>query len=413
MKLTKASVEGLKLPDGKSEALVFDDALPGFGLRIRAGGKRTWIAQYRIGKKQRRVTLGTVGTVDADEARKRAKDVLSKVHLGSDPQMEKTEARARASVTLGSVAEDYLERRASLRLKARSLLEVERHLRKHWVPLHGLPIQKIARADVAARLAKIAKENGPFAANRARATLSALFSWAIGEGFADANPVIGTNKATDEIKRDRVLSDDELRLVWECAGAGDYGEIVRLLILTGQRREEVGGMLWTELDFDKGLWRIGAERAKNGLAHEVPLSVAAIEILQARERRDDRALVFGAGVGPFQGWSDSKTSLDARIGAERAKNNPLARLSAWRLHDLRRTVATGLAELGEQPHVVEAILNHISGSKAGVAGVYNRASYANEKRKALDLWADHIDALANGRAGNVVSLAKRAGERYG
>jgi integrase len=409
VKLTKATVQKLALPPGKSETLAFDDALPGFGLRIRAGGKRTWIVQYRIGRKQRRVTLGTIETVDADEARKRAKDVLSKVHLGSDPQLDKAEARVQASVTLGIVAEDYLARRASARLKPRGLLEVERHLRKQWAPLSDLPIQKITRADVAARLAKIAKENGPFAANRARATLSALFSWAIGEGLADATPVLGTNKAADEIKRDRVLSDGELRLVWECAGAGDYGAIVRLLILTGQRREEVGGMLWSELDLAKGLWRIGAERAKNGLAHEVPLSIAAVEILQAQERRDDRALVFGAGAGAFQGWSNAKRALDARMLARMRENNPLARLPPWRVHDLRRTCATRLGDLGEQPHVVEAILNHISGSKAGVAGIYNRASYANEKRKALDLWADHVDALASGRASNVVLIAKRAG----
>jgi integrase len=407
MKLTKATVQKLALPPGKSEALVFDDVLPGFGLRIRSGGKRTWIAQYRVGQKQRRVTLGTVATLDADEARKRAKDVLSKVHLGADPQLDKAEARAQASVTLGKVAEDYLARHASRRLKARSLLEVERHLRKHWAPLSELPIRKIARADVAAQLAKIAKENGPFAANRARAALSALFSWAIGEGVVDATPVLGTNKATDEIKRDRVLSDDELRAVWKCAGAGDYGAIIRLLILTGQRREEVGGMPWAELDPDKGLWRIGAERTKNGLAHEVPLSGAAVEILQTQEQRDDRALVFGAGEGAFQGWSNAKSALDKRMLARMRETDPRAQLPPWRLHDIRRTVATRLADLGEQPHVIEAILNHISGHKAGVAGVYNRASYAKEKRKALDLWADYVDALASGRASNIVSLSKR------
>jgi len=406
MKLTKAMVQTLTLPPDKSELLVFDDALPGFGLRLRAGGKRTWVAQYRVGRQQRRVTLGTVETVEADEARKRAKDVLSKVHLGSDPQVDKAEARVQASVTLSVVAEDYLVRRASLRLKPRSLLEVERHLRQHWAPLASMPIRKITRADVAAQLAKIAKENGPFAANRARAALSALFSWAIGEGLADATPVLGTNKATEEISRNRVLSDDELRVVWTYAGGGDYGAIVRLLILTGQRREEVGGMLWSELDLDKGLWRIGAERTKNGLAHEVPLSDAAVEILQAQERRDDRELVFGAGEGGFQGWSNAKSALDARMLARLRENNPRAQLPPWRLHDLRRTVATRLADLGVQPHIIEAVLNHISGHKAGVAGVYNRAAYSAEKRTALSLWAEHIDALIGDRASNVVSLRR-------
>ena len=327
--------------------------------------------------------------------------------MRSDPQVEKAEARAQASVTLGSVAEDYLLRGAS-GLSVRYLLEVRRHLLQHFKPLHDLPIKKVTRANVAAQLARIAKENGPFAANRARAALSALFSWAIGEGLVDATPVLGTNKATEEISRDRVLSDDELRLAWLSAGDGDYAAIVRLLILTGQRREEVGGMLWPELDLDRALWRIGAERTKNGLPHEVPLSTRAIEILRAQSRRERRELVFGAGDGAFQGWSNAKSALDARMLAQRRKNDPQEQLSPWRLHDLRRTVATRLADLGEQPHVVEAILNHISGSKAGVAGVYNRATYSAEKRKALDVWADHIEALVEGRECNVVSLVERA-----
>ena len=402
MKLTKATVQKLALPPGKSELLAFDDALPGFGLRLRAGGKRSWIAQYRIGRQQRRVTLGTVDTVDADEARKRAKDVLSKVHLGSDPQIEKAEARAQASVTLGVVAKDYLARRAEPRLKPRSFLEVKRHLLVHWAPLANLPIRKVTRADVAARLARIAKDNGPFAANRARAALSALFSWAIGEGLADATPVLGTHKATDEISRDRVLIDDELRLVWLHAGVGDYCAILRLLVLTGQRREEIAALQWDELDLDKGLWRIDAGRTKNGLAHKVPLTAPAIDILRTCDRRDARQLVFGSRSGPFQGWSNAKSALDARV----TKALDGRALAPWRLHDIRRTVATRMVELGVLPHIVEAVLNHVSGHKAGVAGVYNRASYIAEKRAALSLWAEYIHRLTNDRACNVASLMR-------
>src|SRR5947209_3200513 len=148
MRLTKANVSGLRIPDGRGELLVFDEALPGFGLRLRAGGKRTWIAQYRLGSKQRRLTLGTTETIDADEARKRARNALSKVHLGIDPQTEKLEARTQASVTLGAVIGDYLARRAERRLKRRSFEEVRRHLQKLWAPLHQVPIQKIGRADI-------------------------------------------------------------------------------------------------------------------------------------------------------------------------------------------------------------------------------------------------------------------------
>jgi integrase len=406
MKLTKANIERLALPAGVHDRIVFDDALPGFGLRLREGGKRTWIVQYRAGAKQRRVTLGTVETLNADEARKRAKGALSKVHLGRDPQLEKAEARAQSAVTLGSIVERYLEERAAKRLKPRTLAEVTRSLREHWKPLHRLPLAKVARVNVAGELGKIIKERGPIAANRSRSYLSTLYAWAIAEGLIDANPVVGTNKATEEISRDRVLSDEELRFVWSCAGEGDYGAIVHLLILTGQRREEVAAMRWSELDFDKRLWRIGAERTKNGLLHDVPLSDAAIELLATLGRREGRDLVFGSRKGPFQGWGSAKSALDERIRAELGERGEKPAMTPWRIHDVRRTAATRMNELGVLPHVVEAVLNHISGHKAGVAGVYNRASYTAEKRQALDLLAAHVLALAEGKAANVVSLRR-------
>lgn len=380
------NVERLALPAGVNDRIIFDDGLPGFGLRIRDGGKRTWIVQYRVGAKQRRVTLGTVETLNADEARKRARSALSKVHLGHDPQLEKGEARTQSVITLAAIAERYLEERAEIRLKPKTLAEVTRSLRDHWKPLHRLPLAKVARVNVAGELGRIAKEHGPIAANRSRAYLSTLYAWAIGEGLADANPVIGTNKSGEEVSRDRVLDDRELRLVWSCTGKGDYGMIVRLLILLGQRREEVAAMRWSELDLAKRLWRLGGERTKNALPHDVPLPDTAIELLTAHGRWAGRDLVFGEGAGPFQGWSNAKSALDKRLQVP-------GMAAPWRLHDLRRTAATGMANLGVQPHVVEAVLNHVSGHKAGVAGVYNRSSYAAEKRDALALWARHVTAL--------------------
>lgn len=390
MKLSNVNLHKIGLPPGARDKIIFDDDLPGFGLRLRDGGKRTWIAQYRVGAKQRRVTIGSVATIRADEARKRAKSLFSKVNLGADPQLEKAEARAQASTTLKSLVERYLAERAAGRLKARSLDEVNRHLRKHWSPLAQLPVKSITRADVAAQLGKLAKHSGPYAANRARSALSALFSWAMGEGLVDANPVVGTNKATQEIARDRVLSDDELSLVWKAAGRGEYGAIVRLLILTGQRREEVGGMLWSEIDLQSAVWRIGSHRTKNGLAHDVPLSPLAVTTLNALQRRDGRDFVFGLGAGPFQGWSNAKSAFDARLLITHQTGDKDYTIKAWRLHDLRRTVATRLVDIGVLPHIVEAILNHVSGHKGGVAGIYNRASYVGEKRIALNLWESYL-----------------------
>jgi integrase len=400
MKLTNASVAGLKLPEGKSDLLVFDDTLPGFGVRLRASGKRSWVAQYRIGPQQRRLSLGTVQAVDAAEARKRAKDAFARVQLGQDPQAEKIEARAPKAreLTLSDAIEKYLPY-AERKLKASTYSGVVLHLRKHWLPLHAYELQNLERRHVAAELSQIAANSGPYGANRSRAALSALFTWAIGEGLADANPVVGTNKATEETARDRVLSDNEVGLVWRHAGAGQYGAIVRLLLLTAQRREEVAAMQWSELRLDEGLWSLPASRTKNGRAHDAPLSQPAIEILRAQEEQPGRGLVFGEGAGPFQGWSNAKKALDKRLQAA-------GMTAPWRLHDLRRTAATRMADLGVQPHVVEAVLNHISGHKAGVAGVYNRASYAAEKRQALDLWATHVLVLAEGREANVVPLRR-------
>jgi integrase len=387
MRFTRQSVAVLKLPPGKPYMIVWDDDLPGFGVRINEGGSRRWVVQYRASGKSRRETLGNVEAVPLDGARKAAKAKLFRAQLGGDPYAEKAEARARATITLGSVADRYLKY-AKARLKPRSYEEVERHLTRHWAPIKGLPLHKITRALVAGRLGEIADENGPFASNRARAALSALFSWAMGEGLAESNPVIGTNKATDEISRDHVLSDAELTAIWQACREDDYGRIVRLLILTGQRREEVGAIELSEIDLAGALWTIPRERTKNGLPHEVALSEVALDILHSGPLQDGRPHIFGDGRGGFQGWSKAKAALDRRIAAAGTGVRP------WRLHDIRRTMVTRLADLGTLPHVIEAVLNHVSGHRAGVAGINNRATYAKEKREALNTWANHVLNMA-------------------
>jgi hypothetical protein len=213
MKLTKATVDRLALPADKSELIVFDDALPGFGLRIRSGGKRTWIAQYRVGSKQCRLTLGTVTAFDVDKARELAKDGFARVQLGQDPQAEKVTARAPKAleITVGDIVDRYLPI-AERKLKASTYYGVVLHLQKHWQPLHNRELQKVERRHVATELGRIAKDCGLYGANRSRAALSALFAWASGEGLVNENPVVGTNKAVDEVSRDRVLNAEELRL---------------------------------------------------------------------------------------------------------------------------------------------------------------------------------------------------------
>ncbi len=205
--------------------------------------------------------------------------------------------------------------------------------------------------------------------------------------------MVGTNKPAVETKRDRVLSDEELALVWQCSGGGDFGAIVKLLILTGQRREEVGAAQWSEIDPAGALWTIPGNRTKNRLPHDVPLAAPALKMWDDQARRDGRDLIFGSRNGPFQGWSDAKEDIDQRIAQATGGKS----LKPWRLHDLRRTVATRLGDLGVLPHVVEAVLNHISGSKAGVAGVYNRALYNPEKREALDRWSAKVADIVGDR----------------
>jgi integrase len=397
-RISKRSVDALICTAGKDREILWDDAVSGFGVVVFPSGKKVYVAQYRYKRDTRRFTIGQHGRLTPEQARDAAKSLLAGVDLGGDPQGDRVKSRIPKprELTLGDAVELYLPA-AEKRLKASTYAGVVLHLRKHWEPLHHVELKVLERRHVAAELSRITAGGMGIGANRSRAALSVLFSWAIGEGLADMNPVIGTNKPGEEISRDRVLAGHELRLIWLHAGEGHYGAIVRLLALTGQRREEVASMQWPEIDFEKNMWSIPAARTKNGRAHDVPLATAAIEILQALPRLGGRSLVFGLGCGAFSGWSKAKERLDKRLRSA-------GMAAPWRLHDLRRSCATRMGDLGVQPHVVEAVLNHISGSKSGVAGVYNKAAYANEKRMALTLWADHVLAQAEDRASNLVSL---------
>jgi integrase len=420
VKLTQPNATRQALPAGKSDAIFFDDNLPGFGLRVRAGGKRTWIIQYRVGAKQRRLTLGAVDKLNADQARKAAKGRLARVELGGDPQQEKHEARTAAGHTVGKLVEDYLARRhhetGKDRLRKSSYEATELYLQKHWKPLHGLQAGKVDRSTVASRLAAIEADISSVTAARARVALSSMFAWAVGQGIVDSNPVIGTNKPPEPAARERVLSDTEVADIWASCRDDNFGCIVKLLLLTGARRDEIGDLVWGEIDLDADVIILPAERTKNGRSHFVPLAPVTATILKSvpRRPRADGAIehLFGEGQGGFSGWSKAKAALDRRIDQARVaaaagqgkpgKPQPIAN---WRLHDLRRTVATVMADrLGVLPHVIEAVLNHVSGHKSGVAGVYNRAGYQREVRAALLVWADHLESIVHGAERKIVPL---------
>lgn len=403
MKFTKQSIADLALPGGKSDAIWFDDMLPGFGVRLRAGGKAVWIVQYRVGQRQRRETLGDVRKVDLETARTAAKKRFAHVLLGADPQAEKAEARQRDKLTLGTVTARYLQFKQP-KLRANSYNADKRYLTHHWKPLHDLPIHAIKRRDVAACLGEITNQNGAVAAARARGTLSAFFVWAIREGIADENPVTGTNKPTEGMRsRERVLDAAEVRSIWNACGDDDFGRIIKLLMLTGARRDEIGGLRWDEFDLDGGTLSIPGTRTKNHHHLELALPPAAVTILRSAPRREGREFVFGGRGDAFSAWSYSTLAMAARVMEAEGKA-----LAPWRIHDIRRTVATGMAELGVQPHIIEAVLNHRSGHKGGVAGVYNRATYGREVGVALALWADHVRSIVEHSERKIVPLKKPA-----
>jgi integrase len=412
MKLTATTVQKLALPKGKSELIVFDDEVPGFGLRLRDGGSRGWIFQYKIGAKQRRIALGAVKAIDHGKARDTAKDLYAKVRLGQDPAGQKAEAKATAHHTFKAVADEFLAfKKKSLR--DRSYPDVERHLVGnpklpggvcHAKPLHELQIRRISLRDIATCLNAVEKNSGDVTRNRVRTTLSTFFSWAIGQGYVTANPVISTTRA-EETTRDRVLSPAELRTIWKALPADQFGAIMKLLALTGQRAGEIAGLRWTEIQDD--LISLPGERTKNHRPHTVPLSPVAQAIITAQPQRTTtdgkpRDLIFGNGEGPFSGWSKAKDELDAAINKANGKA-----LAHWTPHDLRRSLATHSAEMGIAPHIIEAALNHVSGHKAGVAGIYNRAAYEPEKRTALNRWAEQLIAWVEGKETNVTPLRRK------
>jgi integrase len=391
MKLTTDTVSALVLPTGKSEHFEWDETLPSFGVRLRGTSKR-WVVQYRVGTKQRRESLGDVRKVRLEDARRIARQRFAQVELGVDPR-----AQVAPSLTLASTIDRYLAAKKDTH-RPNTYKAAERYFAVHWRPLHDRPLAAIARAEVAARLQELVKEHGRTSAARARDYLSALYSWAMKEGLSEANPVLATNDPTEGLQpRERVLSDAEIRSVWRACPDDDFGRIVKLLLLTGCRREEIGALRWAEVDLDAGVMTIPGTRTKNHRTLELALPEIAVDLLRTQpHRRDD--YVFGIRGGAFSAWSYATVKLNAKIVEVDGK--PLA---PWRLHDLRRTMRTNLGKLGVQPHVAELAINHVKG---GVEAIYDRHRYQREIGAALALWAEHVLAVVGDRESKVVPLQR-------
>jgi integrase len=400
-KLDAKTVAALTLPRNKGEAFLWDAEITGFGYRLRraadGGLLRSYVAQYRAGGRLRRVTIGDAEKLTTAQAREAARKVLARVELGHDPQAEKVEKRRRDAHTTKAVIEDYLAAKQS-ELRPQSYRVKKLYLTgPYFQALHPIAVTDVARSDVAKCVRDVARRHSPSTAAAARRALSSFFAWAIADGLLGdgANPVEGSHRPDEPASRDRVLTDAEIAAVWRGCGDDEYGRIVRLLILLGNRRQEIGGMRWSEIDLKAGTWALPAERAKNKHSVTVHLPPAAIAVIESVPTTT-RDCLFGArATAGFTAWDYGKADLDRRLdGAAKP----------WRLHDIRRTVATRMADIGIEPHVVEACLNHYSGHRRGVAGVYNRSPYEKPVKIALARWSDHVLNLVEGRRSKVAPL---------
>ncbi|MCJ2111928.1 tyrosine-type recombinase/integrase [Methylobacterium sp. E-025] len=396
--LTVRAIEAMKAGPVRSE--IPDGLIPGLYLVCQPSGVKSWAVRYRAGSRTRKHTLGRYPGIDLAGARELARRTLLSVASGRDPAGERAEERRSAAGIAGSsrdrfdaAAALFIERYAKANTKEQTWRESERLLATHVLPLwRARSIQEITRRDVVELMDAIVDRGAPVSANRTLAVIRRMFAWLVERSVLVTNPCTDVKAPTAEKSRDRVLTDDELAAVLRaCEGLNEpFGALIKLLALTAQRRDEVGQMSWREVDLNARMWTIPKERAKNGIAHDVPLSEASVTVLAGIRRiTGSRGLVFTTtGETSVSGFSKIKKRLDAAVPNS----------SPWVLHDLRRTAASGMARLGITLPVVEKVLNHTSGSFGGVAGIYQRHHFADEKRAALGAWAAHIETIIGGSA---------------
>lgn len=378
-RLTDAAIQKARLPQ-TGQAEIWDAGISGFGVRITPKGVKSFVLLYRHHGKARRWTIGRYPSLGLAKARRMASEALDGLEKGIDPQ----DAAAPQAGTFGEALEAFFATYCDQQNKASTAAETRRNMRAVFLPhWEKRALATIGKADVLKVTDAIIAKGAPSAARHAHSHARKFFAWCVERGMVPVSPMAGLTPPVRAKNRARTLSPDELAAVWKAAdGIGyPFGRIVQLLILTGQRRGEVAGLEWAEVDEGSKLWTIPAARTKNGRAHSLPLAPMAAEIIAGLPRCNDR-LAFparGNDEAAFSGWSKAKKALDE-----------LAGVKDWTLHDLRRTTATRLAALGTPPHIVERILNHAGGTFAGVAGVYNRFEYAEEMRAALEAWETTI-----------------------
>jgi integrase len=402
-KLTARFCESVKVDERTDYQ---DEVVRGLWFRVSPSGVRTWQVVYdreSDGRRQR-VKLGRFPAMSLEKARTAALKAMTNVSEGGDPS--NTKRAQRDALTVEKLGELFIEKYAKRHKK--TWAEDERLLKREVYPEIGrIKAAAVKRRDVLDILE--AKADAGFVAQSTQilAVVRKMFNWAVDGDYLAMSPAIGIKPRGKAVKRDRVLSDDELRAIWttlpDAALSDQTRDIVRLLFLTGQRSGEVCGMACGEIDADRAIWTIPGSRTKNGLTHVVPLAPAALAIIEGwldKAGEEDDAPLFTRVGEPFESNAIAKaTRLKLQVSGR-----------PWTPHDIRRTVATGMAGLGIAPHIIEAVLNHLSGFRAGVAGVYNRNRYEPEKRRALDIWSEHMSAVISDSPSKIISLPKRSSE---
>ncbi len=412
--LTDPTIGKIRKPPMGKRKEVFDSDAPGLALRITGKGARSWSVYFRLAdttgkQKNLRATLGRYPSIGIAEARRMAREIRDQAAAGIDPRKARVEARTKARVTaerllFRNVAEGYIAARCQREdngtpkkghLKQGKYIDTV--IRRHLIPAWGdRLIPEIGRLDLRDVTRPLVAET-PMAAHRLHEVAKALFYWAVNEGFLMASPFARMEAPVKKHPRERDLKHPELKRVWAACEAKTYpfGPLVKLLALTLQRRNEVAGMQWSEIDLSKAQWTIPAERSKSERAHIVPLSKPAVQIIESLPRYVGGPYVFTTTSGrrPVSGFSKMKVVLDKA-----------AKVTDRRLHDLRRTGRSEMARLKVDDVVAERVLNHVP---RGLAKVYNQYQYLDEKREALNLWARELRKITRPSKGEVVRLRER------
>ena len=406
MKFSAKNVLTLRPPiDASDDVTIWDDGMPGFGIRFRNGGAGAYVLQYSLNGRQTKLTLGKVSRVKLEDAKAEASQAFAQIARKVDPVLERSKLLAKSGEKFGEKIEAYFTQLEKLGRSDGYIGDHKRCLQRYMVKLHRYGLGDITRAMIATELDKIEEENGRRQAGLARAYIHGFYAFAIMKGWAETNPAGGTEKRNSE-RRERVLEPAELVAIWNATDSDDhFDKIVRLLMLTAARKTQIGSLnRKTELKLDDRLCDFipphvrkargqndgDRGKTKNKERFWLALSKRAVAILKTVKVREDSDFVFGEGEGGFSGWSAAKIKLDEKLGDK---------VDQWTFHDFRRTFDSLGVDACKIPwQVTDVCLHHVGEHKKGTKRSYNHAAYIDEKREAMEKWADYIDGLVNHKA---------------